>query len=499
MKTFATRPASRASLPPSSLVQRRTSGGGPGCRAAYPLQPKLKIGAPDDLFEREADQVAEKVVASAAPPRVQRKCACSGGKPCARCAEEEKLVQRRAGPHAGPAAVSVSDHSVRDLGPGRPLDPAARSFMESRFGHDFSRVRIHADARAAESARALDARAYTLGRDIVFGTGEYRPESLEGRRLLAHELTHVIQQSHAPGRTVVQRQASGTPEAASVVDERIDVRAQFAFQRLFKGSPEDARDARDLFNDVKSGRIKGIYGDDLAAAALIAGRRNKARWELVPKGQDAILIDDELDDSPVVIFKAAAGGEPRLDQALLAVQRSRGPLSTTPKTPPPAYKLPPNPRPSPPTPGPSTGGCTYSVDAVPFTPVDQCKSQLCGAVQVWQYKKVNVHGCTRDFNPGDELVEDVVSDGNCSGQKIPKQGRCPIGPGGILGACKDSYGICKPGDQIFSGGSPCTETMTQTLSLGGPFASALTPIETHKIVFVFTRVGSGCTTTLKRI
>src|SRR5436305_5555895 len=184
MKICVTRPASRDSLTRSRSVQRQPSvGGGPSYRAAYPVQPKLKIGAPDDLLEREADHVAEKVVASAAPPRVQRKCACSGGTPCAHCAdEEEKLVQRQAGPHAGSAAVSISDRSFQSLGPGRPLDQAARSFMESRFGHDFSRVRIHADARAAESAQALKARAYTLGRDIVFGTGEYRPGDLEGRR-----------------------------------------------------------------------------------------------------------------------------------------------------------------------------------------------------------------------------------------------------------------------------------------------------------------------------
>lgn len=499
MKVFATRPASRDSLTLSRPVQRQPSaGGGPGYRAAYRVQPKLKIGAPDDLFEREADHVAEKVVASAAPPMVQRKCACSGGTPCAHCADEEgKLAQRQAGPHAASAAVSISDHSFQSLGPGRPLDQASRSFMESRFGHDFSDVRIHADTRAAESAQALKARAYTLGRDIVFGTGEYRPQNLEGRRLLAHELTHVIQQSHSPDREVLQRQASGTPEAASVVDERIDVRAQFAFLRLFKGSPEDSKDATDLFNDVKNGTIKGIYGDDLAAAVLVAGRRGKARWELVPKGQDAILIDDEFDDSPVVIFKAAAGEKPRLDQALLAVQRSRKPLSTTPKTPPPPFKLPPKPRPSPSTPG-SSAGCTYSVSAAPLGGVDQCTPPLCGATQVWRYTNVNVQGCTRDFGPGDELVEVVVSDGNCTGQTSPKQGRCAIGAGGTLGRCVDSYGICKPDSQIFSKGSTCTETMTQTLSLGGPFTPAPTPIETHQIVFVFTKTGSGCTTTLTR-
>jgi len=78
--------------------------------------------------------------------------------------------------------------------PGQPLDPTMRGFMEPRFGHDFSRVRVHSDARAAESAESVNALAYTGGLHIVFGKGRYEPTSREGRRLLAHELTHVVQQ-----------------------------------------------------------------------------------------------------------------------------------------------------------------------------------------------------------------------------------------------------------------------------------------------------------------
>jgi len=85
--------------------------------------------------------------------------------------------------------------------PGQPLDTGTRSFMEPRFGHDFSQVRVHTDARAAESARAVNALAYTVGKDVVFGKGHYMPGTSEGKRLLAHELTHVVQQK-AP---IVQR------------------------------------------------------------------------------------------------------------------------------------------------------------------------------------------------------------------------------------------------------------------------------------------------------
>src|SRR5712691_7865406 len=79
--------------------------------------------------------------------------------------------------------------------PGQPLDASTRALMEPRFGHDFSRVRVHTDAQAAESARAVDAQAYTVGRSVVFGAGQYAPKSNAGQQLIAHELTHVLQQS----------------------------------------------------------------------------------------------------------------------------------------------------------------------------------------------------------------------------------------------------------------------------------------------------------------
>jgi hypothetical protein len=93
--------------------------------------------------------------------------------------------------------------------PGRPLDPATRAFMEPRFGHDFSQVRVHTDAQAAASARAVNALAYTVGRNVVFGAGQYSAETSTGKRLIAHELAHVIQQGEVmPYSTVsMQRQA----------------------------------------------------------------------------------------------------------------------------------------------------------------------------------------------------------------------------------------------------------------------------------------------------
>ena len=133
---------------------------------------------------------------------LQRKCAC-GGTPdptgeCAECRQKrlQRRQQRRPDTPLEPSPETSVVHEI--LGPsGRSLDPATRSFMEPRFGHDFSRVRTHTDARAAESARAVGARAYTVGHDVVFGAGRYAPHTAAGQRLLAHELAHVVQQQAA--------------------------------------------------------------------------------------------------------------------------------------------------------------------------------------------------------------------------------------------------------------------------------------------------------------
>ena len=126
---------------------------------------------------------------------LQRKCAC-GGSPgvdgeCAVCRKQR--LQRQAGRHADPTSVPSIVHEVLRSS-GQPLDPSTRVFMEPRFGHDFGAVRIHTDARAAESAQAVNALAYTVGQDVVFGAGQYAPGRTASRRLLAHELTHVVQQ-----------------------------------------------------------------------------------------------------------------------------------------------------------------------------------------------------------------------------------------------------------------------------------------------------------------
>lgn len=160
--------------PALRLGQAPTAG-----RAGAPVQAKREVGAVDDPLEREADSTAERVMRSADG------ASASGN-----------LVRS---PVSGPPNSG-----------GQPLDQATRAFVEPRFGQDFGHVRIHTDAAAASSAEAIHAKAYTAGSDIVFGPGQYAPHSDGGRRLLAHELTHVAQQGG--GKTsAVQRDVIDMP------------------------------------------------------------------------------------------------------------------------------------------------------------------------------------------------------------------------------------------------------------------------------------------------
>jgi hypothetical protein len=157
---------------------------------APPVQAKLHVGQANDSLEAEADRVAEQVTRStsvgaageirADPPRISR------------------LAQTAApAADAAPPAVEAAIDRMSSSG-GSPLDGNARARLEPGFGRDLGAVRVHSDAAAHQAAADLDARAFTVGRDIFFAPGEYRPDSVDGDRLLAHELTHVVQQRSGP-------------------------------------------------------------------------------------------------------------------------------------------------------------------------------------------------------------------------------------------------------------------------------------------------------------
>ncbi len=200
-RKLSTRPA----MPNQSQISLQQTIGNRALAAQFHagrLQAKLAVSHPDDRDERDADRIADQIMRMPAPG-VQRACApcAAGGPPCPKCRDEETPTVQRAA--VAETVPSAPDGLIDPLGPGHPLDAGTRAFMESRFGADFSGVRLHAGAAASTSAKSIQARAYTVGRNIVFASGEYRPGTAEGQRLLAHELTHVIQQRG--GARAVQR------------------------------------------------------------------------------------------------------------------------------------------------------------------------------------------------------------------------------------------------------------------------------------------------------
>jgi hypothetical protein len=171
---------------------------------------------------------------------LQRKCACgqhTGGGACADCSKKKQdaaqsgsgTLQRRTAStdiaaHVANTAPPIVHDVLRSLG--QPLDTATRSFFEPRFGYDFSRVRIHTDARAADSARAVNALAYTVGHDIVFAAEQYAPASRSGHTLLAHELTHVIQQqgSHAMSPSEISQPSHAAEAEARAAEVSLEIK-----------------------------------------------------------------------------------------------------------------------------------------------------------------------------------------------------------------------------------------------------------------------------------
>ncbi|HTX75427.1 MAG TPA: DUF4157 domain-containing protein [Terracidiphilus sp.] len=178
--------------PPLSFLPAQPSGipvNPPGSQSLYasrlPVQCKLAVGSAQDPLEAEADAVAERITRTraAAPPPAARPQSAS-------------FVAPRELPPIVPQVLRA---------PGQALEPATRSLMESRFQEDFSRVRIHSNQAAGESARAIHAHAYTLGNDIVFAPGKYNPSTGDGARLLAHELAHTLQQRPLSHPAVIRR------------------------------------------------------------------------------------------------------------------------------------------------------------------------------------------------------------------------------------------------------------------------------------------------------
>jgi hypothetical protein len=233
------------------------------------------VNAPGDAYEQEADRVAEQVMRMAAPAAtaspavsgggagVQHACACGGS--CDDCKkehhdDEHAQVQMKAvgpGTAGGIEAPPIVHEVLRS--PGQPLDAGTRAFIEPRFGHDFSKVRVHTDDRAAESARAVGARAYTAGSAVVFGAGEFTPKSEAGQRLLGHELAHVVQQEAS------QVQGRGTLADKKMVSHVfVEHRSSMRVQRFTEPGHKLIGDKAFGTEMLQLGQVEMTFGDAVA-------------------------------------------------------------------------------------------------------------------------------------------------------------------------------------------------------------------------------------------
>jgi hypothetical protein len=237
-------------------------------RAARPIGPAA--GA----YEREAERVAGAVMRSPAPAiRVQRSRA-------QRSSAEDGATSDN------PSSYSTAaTHLIGLRSAGQPLPRATRAFFEPRLGHDFGQVRVHTDLEAAASARALYARAYTAGRDIVFGAGHYEPGTGAGDRLLAHELVHIIQNGSAPPRTGV---STGPPSATGLTrlsraGTSYVFRAPLDVGEIMADIQRGISTHPDLFSWL---HVMGERSGDIAHAAACPGNSCPARRPARPSAPD---------------------------------------------------------------------------------------------------------------------------------------------------------------------------------------------------------------------
>ena len=310
-----------ASLPPTLQLHRTLGNQGvQRLLATHALQAKLRVSQPDDPYELEADRIAEHVMRMPVPEeRGKAPCAAcaGGGSPCPECAAKSArpLWRKETVPSAPLTGQLAPDDLLQGLGPGRPLDVDTRAFFEPRFGHDFGQVRVHADARAAESARMVNALAYTVGSNVVFGAGSYVPQSSAGQRLMAHELAHVIQQGSAatpPGQAA--KTTSTRIQSGPIGLSRHAVDTTSANHRVDRKAPVGTTDlgtAADVppVASVSVG-LAGIVFTPPRDARLHAGPRNPQILAIVLRTLLGDLYTDAFRDQVI----AAWGNTPMFSQ-----------------------------------------------------------------------------------------------------------------------------------------------------------------------------------------
>ncbi len=225
-------------------------------------------------------------MASIAPVRSRLLQRCTANEECEDCSKKRLSLQRASTTQTAPSSVPPIVHDVL-RSPGQPLDASMRAFMEPRFGHNFSQVRVHTDARAAESARAVNALAYTVGRDVVFAADRYAPETNVGRSLLAHELTHVIQQRRSEGISVrpfqiVQSNDPSEHEADAVAAQVAGGGSFLGAQQNVLFSRPSAVIQRQVAQPQRTGDCSGWESDPQSFSKVIADHYVRTQLNRTP-------------------------------------------------------------------------------------------------------------------------------------------------------------------------------------------------------------------------
>ena len=272
------------------------------------IQPKLTVGPVDDQYEKEADSIADTVMRMSDKDMLQTKPSpISIQRKCSHCEEEEKLQMKANAPdNAGSTAPAIVYDAINSNG--QPMDSQTRSFMESRFGYDFGTVRIHNDLTAHRSSKEIKAFAYTHGDHIVFGEGKYQPSSDSGKHLLAHELTHVVQQNNHTTSARIQRDPNkmeiNLPDLVENYSTNQPLEgdpvpgyetARDAYAQNDKVAMQKALEARDLQNHTNVGNFLGEYSSAMLdlwgryATDAMAKAADESSWALFGRVLDFVI------------------------------------------------------------------------------------------------------------------------------------------------------------------------------------------------------------------
>lgn len=252
---------------PAWVAQGKAAPGGAGSPDLRPNQ--LAASRPGDALEREADQTAEHVAAALERTGSPRGCGSCSHAHSEAITPSGRAVQRKAVGGSAPSDRAADTLSGR-FGDGQPLAGAIRALVEPHLGADLSGVRVHTGGAASESAGAIHARAYTLGRDIVFDLGQFSPHTRSGRRLLAHELAHVVQQAGGDGpdrAPMIAADGGLSDQDAALIASWLDDSPQAGKQVRWAGFPA----AGSLFGPGRLPAAQVFGGGTLPSGTLLAG------------------------------------------------------------------------------------------------------------------------------------------------------------------------------------------------------------------------------------